>query len=250
MNKISEINKKAWEYRTYEYLIKSAGRPEELAKVIKENPRKRLKTHMKYFEDVKGKKIANICGSNGRRAVALSLLGAEVSIFDISEDNKRYALDLAKNLKIDLNYVLGDVYDIDLDLYGNFFDILYLEGGILHNFHEIDRLIEKLYALLKIGGKIVLNDFHPFRKVMEINFFKSSVNDYFDTNIHKGDVAYKDFIDLAEDEEVPECLYRYYNLSEIMNSIINAGFIIKEFNEEASWTNDKLPGEITIYAKK
>ena len=49
--------------------------------------------------------------------------------------------------------------------------------------------------MLKPNGKIILNDFHPFRKVMPINFFKSSVEDYFDTNIHSGDVAYKDFLD-------------------------------------------------------
>lgn len=40
-------------------------------------------------------KIANPCGSNGRIAVPLALLGADVTIFDISEENKRYALELA-----------------------------------------------------------------------------------------------------------------------------------------------------------
>jgi hypothetical protein len=32
--------------------------------------------------------------------------------------------------------------------------------------------------------------------------------------------------------------------------MIRSGFIIKEFNEEPSWTNKKLPGEITVYAIK
>ncbi|PWL55762.1 MAG: hypothetical protein DBY38_00270 [Clostridium cadaveris] len=32
--------------------------------------------------------------------------------------------------------------------------------------------------------------------------------------------------------------------------MIRNGFIIKEFNEDPSWTDEKLPGEFTIYAMK
>jgi hypothetical protein len=68
------------------------------------------------------------------------------------------------------------------------------------------------------NGGVILNDFHPFRKVMPINFFKSSVEDYFDTNIHNGDVAYKDFLDEVENEESLNCSYRLYNISEIIKT--------------------------------
>lgn len=95
-----------------------------------------------------------------------------------------------------------------------------------------------------------MNDFHPFRKVMPINYFKSSREDYFETDIHSGDVAYKGLLEASEGELFPDCSYRYYNLSEIINAMISAGFIIMEFNEEPSWTNEKLPGEITIHARK
>ena len=50
-----------------------------------------------------GIKIANICGSCGKKAVPLAILGAEVTVFDISEDNKRYALEVAAAAKVDLN---------------------------------------------------------------------------------------------------------------------------------------------------
>lgn len=97
---------------------------------------------------------------------------------------------------------------------------------------------------------IILNDFHPFRKVMPINFSKSSLEDYFDTSIHECDVAYKDLLDNAENEEFPNCSIRLYTISEILNSMIKSGFTIKEFNEDPSWSNKKLPGEITVYAIK
>ena len=67
----------------------------ERAKKDIENPRAMLKNYSKYFEDVQGLKIANICGSCGKKAVPLSILGASVTVFDISEENKRYACETA-----------------------------------------------------------------------------------------------------------------------------------------------------------
>lgn len=250
MNQQSSINKKAWEYRAYEFWVKNEGLPKEYAKIILENPTARLKQHGKYFCNINGLKIGNPCGSNGRRAVALALLGADVTVFDISEENKRYALELADCSNVKLDYVVGDLYDVNMDVYGGYFDILYLEGGILHYFHDIDKLMKTLFLMLKPDGKIILNDFHPFRKVIPINFSKVSVEDYFDTNIHNGNVAYKDFLEQEEGEEFTKCSLRFYNISEIINSVIRNGFSIKEFNEDPSWSNDKLPGEITIYATK
>jgi SAM-dependent methyltransferase len=250
MREQSSTNKKAWEYRAYEYWLKSDGLPEECARIIMKNPMERLKHHGKYFRNVNGLKIANPCGSNGRRAVALALLGADVTVFDISDENKRYALELANCAEVKLDYIVGDLYDVDINEYENFFDMLYLEGGILHYFHDIDKFMERLFLMLKPYGHIVLNDFHPFRKVMPINFFKSSVEDYFDTSIHKGDVAYKDILNEVGNEEFPSCSLRFYNISEILNSMITSGFTIKEFNEEPSWTNEKLPGEFTVCAIK
>lgn len=122
MNEESAINKKAWEYRAYEYSIKNEGLPAECAKIIMKNPMARLKQHGKYFCNINGLKIANPCGSNGRRAVALALLGADVTVFDISEENKRYALELAHYSHIKMDYIVGDFYDVDMIVYENYFD--------------------------------------------------------------------------------------------------------------------------------
>lgn len=247
MNNNAKKNKEAWEYRSYEHAEKNIGKPKEQAEYIAKDPLAVLKKHGKYFMDVKGLSIANPCGSYGRRALALTLLGAEVTVFDISEENKRYAMALSECADISLGYEVCDLYDVDMTLYKEHFDMLYLEGGILHYFHDLDKLMSVLYQMLNGSGRIVLNDFHPFRKVMPINFFDDSVGDYFDSDSHEGKVAYENLLD---GEDFPKCSLRYYNISEILNSMIKAGFVIREFNEEPSWTDDKLPGEITIYAKK
>jgi len=52
-----------------------------------------------FVESAKGDKVdyvSLIIHGNGRKAVPLALLGADVTVFDISEENKRYALELAE----------------------------------------------------------------------------------------------------------------------------------------------------------
>lgn len=250
MNEQSQINKRAWEYRTYEAWVERDGLPSEKAKKIGKNPLGCLKIHQNYFQNVKGTKIANICGSNGRKAVPLARLGASVTVFDISEGNKKYAMELADASGVYIDYVVTDIYDIELDRYGEYFDMLYMEGGILHYFHDIDRLMKVLYGILNRKGKVILSDFHPFRKLISRNPMQASYGDYFDSSIVEADVAYKAYLHEKANAHAPKCRLRLYTISEIVNAMIRNGFTIKEFNEHPSYVDSKIPGEFTIYAMK
>ncbi|MGE8207165.1 class I SAM-dependent methyltransferase [Heyndrickxia sp. NPDC080065] len=246
MNKQSIQNKKAWEYRAYEFWNKSFGSPKEKSAQLLKNPQSYLKKHKQYFEHIEGKKIANLCGSNGRKAVPLALLGAEVTVFDISEENKKYALELAEFANASINYIVSDIYDIDIRKFGGYFDILYLEGGILHYFNDIDKLMTILYSLLKDGGQMVLSDFHPLRKC----FTESEDVNYFDKELQKGDLAYKNFFNEHEQQDFPNVSIRLYTLSEIINSVIKSGFRLEKFDEHPGWNNENIPWEFTILASK
>ncbi|CAG9621269.1 class I SAM-dependent methyltransferase [Sutcliffiella rhizosphaerae] len=247
MNEQSAINKKAWEYRAYEFWTKSQGTPQEKAQDIIKNPFASLKKHQQYFEQIAGKRIANLCGSNGRKAVPLSLLGGEVTVFDISEENKRYAMELAHFANTNIQYNVTDIYEIDVVKYGSYFDVLYLEGGILHYFQDINRLMDILYALLKEGGQVILSDFHPLRRCLVDDYTKIN---YFDQQLQGGDLAYKSFFDEGEQKEFPEVSVRLFTLSEIINAVITSGFTFKQFEEHRGWNNENIPWEFTILATK
>ena len=88
MKEYTKQHKKAWEYNAYEFWVKNAGTPEERAKEDTANPEKMLRKYAQYFDSYKGVRIANICGSCGKKAIPLALLGADVTVFDISEENK------------------------------------------------------------------------------------------------------------------------------------------------------------------
>ncbi|MCT1902991.1 bifunctional 2-polyprenyl-6-hydroxyphenol methylase/3-demethylubiquinol 3-O-methyltransferase UbiG [Oceanobacillus sojae] len=248
MNEQSKRNKIAWEHRAYEFWNKRYGAPEKLAEEIIKNPITHLKKHKQYFRHIEGKKVANLCGSNGRKAVPIALLGADVTVFDISEENKQYALELAGYAKTTMDYIVTDIYEIDLSAYQNYFDVLYLEGGILHYFDDIERLIGILYALLKPNGKMILSDFHPLRKCILTDSEKGS---YFgNKNLQLGDLAYKDFFDEAEQTDFPSVSIRLYTLSDIINAVIGSGFQLEKFDEHRSWNGEDIPWEFTILARK
>jgi 2-polyprenyl-3-methyl-5-hydroxy-6-metoxy-1,4-benzoquinol methylase len=247
-------NKTAWEYRAYDFWNSHNGSPAEKAAAIKQNPLGSFHFHKRYFENTNGLKIANPCGSNGRMAVPLALLGNDVTVFDVSDENKRWALELAKEAGVTIQYVLGDFCETDLAEHGGSFDIVFSEGGILHYFSDIDAFTKTLYSITKANGQLILSDFHPYRKINRTGSSMMSVprtnGNYFDSQLHEANVAYQNFFPPEEQSLFPKCLCRYHTMSEIINSVIVSGFTIKEFLEHPNYEDKNLPGLFTIIAVK
>ena len=86
-------NKESWEFNVYDFWVKNAGTPEERAAKDIEAPIKMLKKYAAYFDSYEGVRVANICGSCGKKAIPLALLGAKVTVFDISSENRQYAME-------------------------------------------------------------------------------------------------------------------------------------------------------------
>jgi 2-polyprenyl-3-methyl-5-hydroxy-6-metoxy-1,4-benzoquinol methylase len=246
MREQAEQNKIAWEYRAYEARTSGDTIQEQARKILK-NPKARLRYHARYFENIAGKRIANVCGSDGRRTVPFAVLGAEATLFDISEPQIKYALELAEAVGVKLEYVLGDFIETDINKYGNMFDFLYLEGGIIHYFSNIDEFTKMLYAISKSNGRLILCDMHPYRKLD--NLFVTE-GDYFDSRLHDNDAPLRTVFPEEEQEAFPKISVRYYTISEIINSVIASGFMIKEFIEHPHYKDPARPMEFTIIADK
>jgi SAM-dependent methyltransferase len=258
MKKQSEMNKEAWSYRAYEFWMKELGLPEDLARNMLKEPQKYLRRHLELLGDVKEKKIANLLGSCGKKAIPLAILGADVTIVDISSENKKYAMEVAKEAGVTLSYIVSDFLELDIIPFRTYFDIVYLEGGILHYFSDLNIFAGKIYEILKIGGRIVLNDFHPIRKILKKRdiFDKSEdrlelEGDYFEGELCIGAVAYKKFFSDDEGREFPDCLLRYWTMGEIITAFASVGFVIERLVEGPRFDEYKnIPGEFTLVACK
>ena len=248
MKEYSKQHKKAWEYDAYAFWVRQNGTPEERAREDISDPRKMLRRYSDYFDHFEGVRVANICGSCGKKAIPLALLGAQVTVFDISEENRRYAMETAEAAGVSLMYEVCDILEINLGKYAGFFDVVFMEGGILHYFHDIDEFMRMMHALLKPGGKMICSDFHPFTKIMDSLKLERPTMSYFSKEICEGEMAHARFYDEETRKQFPRCSYRRYTISEIINAIIGNGFRLERFDEHPAWENNSLPGEFTAIA--
>ncbi len=243
-------NKQAWEYNAYDFWCSHNGTPAELAQTLKADPWKALRRHAAYFGRLEGVRIANICGSCGKKAIPLALLGAAVTVFDLSADNCRYATETAAAAGVSLDYQVGNALEIDMEKYGGSFDVVFMEGGVLAYFHDLGQFIQVLHRLLRPGGKLILSDFHPFNKIVDALALQQPTMSYFSTEVFEGEMAHARFYEAEIRRQFPKCSYRKYTVSEIINAVLGAGFLLRRFDEHPAWTKPHLPGEFTLVAGK
>lgn len=251
-------NEEAWNKETYNAWVSRFGSPKKAAEKIKAMPEKKLGVLLDKFGDVKGKKIFNLMGSNGNKAVALALLGAEVTVVDFSEGNRRYALDLAKACGVKINFILSDVLKMPKEILKSEYDIVFAEMGILHYFTDLVPFMNVINTLLKDGGKAVIRDFHPVStKLISSRGSTAKVRkhkvtgDYFDTSLEEKAVAYSKYL---EEGEVEKVFLRKWNLGEIITAVANTGLKIESLTEEPNLSSDVfdkgIPKTFTVVARK
>jgi len=245
----SEINKDAWNHRAYEYWNMRNDSPKAYADKLRKDTDQNLRQkYRKYFQNITGKKILNPLGSNGRQAARLALLGAELTIIDISEDNSKWAKDLFRELDIHLEYHVNDFSSFENPDYNSNFDITFCEGGILHYFSDLDRFFQKINSYLKLGGELILNDFHPYRKIHNPDY--GTKGDYFFDELITAPLAYEYAFEESDQKDFPKCLLRLFTISEIITAIAKNNFQILEMQELPLNKENKIPGEFIIRARK
>ena len=97
---------------------------------------------------------------------------------------------------------------------------------------------------------MICSDFHPFTKISDVLDLEQPAVSYFSTDIFEGEMAHARFFEEEIRRQMPKCSYRKYTISEIINSIIKNGFVLRQFDEDPAWTNSNLPGEFTVIASK
>ncbi|WP_261131259.1 class I SAM-dependent methyltransferase [Bacillus sp. Marseille-Q3570] len=231
---MTEQNQAAWNQDNYKALINRHGEPGDVAAKIKQNPEGRLSdSFYRHMKPVDGKRIAHLMGSNGIKAVALSLLGADVTIVDFSQENAAFAEAVAEQADVDIQYVVSDVLSFTEKREDHAFDFVLMELGVLHYYINLDPLVEVVERLLKPGGTFVLHEFHPIStKLIASKGKKHKVSgNYFDPTIENRDVAFSKYSADGK-KEMMKVLQRKWTLGELITAVAKAGLIIKVLDEE------------------
>jgi SAM-dependent methyltransferase len=246
-SEMSAINRSAWNTGAYEAWLLESGPPEVVAAELKRDPAFKLRRVFKHLWDLNGKRVANPLGSNGKAGVALAMLGANVTVFDISESNAKYARELALAAGVNLEYVVADF--MALGPSDDAFDLVLMELGILHYFMDLGTLAKHIHAMLKAGSRVVINDFHPICSKLLTKLEDQVVadRDYFDASPHPGQVPYQPFTEI----QAPPSLTRVWQFGEIVTAFAQNGFRIETLEETPGWGfPNHIPGLFTLVATR
>ncbi|WP_242486958.1 MULTISPECIES: class I SAM-dependent methyltransferase [unclassified Peribacillus] len=247
-------NEQAWNQNNYLALVNRYGKPKELASKIRQNPKWRLHPFYKYMGDVTGKKITHLMGSNGVKAVAMAIIGANVKVVDFSQENATFANELAKEADVSIEYIISDVLSLSSEHVSEKQDLVLMELGVLHYLIDLQPLFEKIKMILKPGGRFILHEFHPIStKLITSNGKKHKVaGNYFAPAIENNEVAFSKHMPDEEKESLSKVVQRKWTIGELITAVGQSGLAIKVLEEEPNHKihDIGLPKTYTLVAER
>jgi SAM-dependent methyltransferase len=261
-HQMSAKNRVGWNHSVYKAWEARHGTPKQFAKKLVENPEKPVQYYLNEIGDVKGKRLLNLLGSKGNKAVCFALLGAEVTVVDISSENQRYATELAKEAGVSISYIVSDVMELKEEQFSSF-DVIVLEMGVLHYFLELHPLFLKIFKLMNDTSVCIVREYHPF--VSKAMTFENGIvaieGNYFSEKNIEVDVAYAQLLPEEEQMSLEKNVIRRWSLSEVINALVETGLTIRKVAEDKGirWAfpneapigiEEKIPGTYSIISIK
>ena len=239
---MAQRNREAWNAERYKSWVAAIGTPDAEAAKIAADPRHVPRRLLPHLGDLNRKRICSVQGSHGRVAVSLALLGAKVTVIDFSEENRRYAMELAAAAGVAIDYRVCDVIEAGTLGLDSSFDAIVMELGILHYHQDLDRFFAVMASLAAPDALVLINEFHPVQRKL---FWAPKPRDYFNAALIEGDVPNP----TGDGRSLGTCMLRFWTLGEIVTAAIGAGFAVKRLDEHPDWTDPKIPGTFTLVAR-
>lgn len=119
----------------------------------------------RYIEP--GDKVLDIGGGPGRYSLYLAEKGCDVTLFDLSPENIKFASERAAEQKLNIKTIVGDAREADKLTDGQFDHVL-LMGPMYHLLEETDRImaVNAALNLLKPGGIIYVSFINTFAGII------------------------------------------------------------------------------------
>ena len=187
--------------------------------------------------DLEGKTIAQFACNNGRELLSAMQLGPAYGIgFDIAENFIMQARQIADKIgRTNVEFVSGNLLDVD-EPYLNKFDLIFFTIGAITWFEDLSNLFVVVAKCLKPGGKLLINDFHPFMNMLPL----PGEEGYDPEHLDRVTYSYFRKEPWIENHGVSYITPEYdsktfisfnHTLSEILTALIESGIVIKKFRE-------------------
>lgn len=223
MDDYKEINKAAWNLKT-DIHIDSEFYNNELFL----NGESSLKSiELGLLGDIQGKSILHLQCHFGQDTISLSRLGAKVTGIDLSDNAINYAQKMAKELSVGARFICSDIYELP-NVLDDKFDIVFTSYGVIGWLPDMEQWAKIVAHYLKPDGQFIMVEFHPV-----VWMFNDDFN-AIDYSYFKG-VEIIEQLEGSYADRNAEIKYTTvtwtHSLSEVINSLIQAGVCITRFEE-------------------
>jgi len=212
-----EINKKAWDKRTQVHVdSKFYAVPAFLAGKSTLNP-----VELEQVGDVQGKNLLHLQCHFGQDTLSWARLGAQVTGVDLSTASIKKAQQLAQKMGIKAHFINDDIYSFGAANQQQF-DIVYTSYGVLCWLPDLNQWAQTIANSLKIGGQFNIVEFHPFNDLLSgYSYFPTENPDIEEDGTYTENCT----------GEKSTMVTWPHTISEVVQSLLNAGLTIDEFHE-------------------
>lgn len=197
------------------------------------------------LKDVSGKRVLCLASGGGQDSVAFGLLGADVTVFDLSDEQLVRDRQAATHHGLRTTTIQGDMRDLSI-FPTNYFDIVWQVYSI--NFvPDVDPVIRGVARVLKPQGVYFLQFANPFVQSVDDESWNGSA--------YPLNHLYRDGEDLTERfpdwdvEQADGSIFKVtspheyrHTLSTMMNTMVTNGFVLAGLWEWIRPDKDPAPG--------
>lgn len=230
--KYFDANKELWdEFAKLHYETESEGYS---VKSFLEGQSTLKSYELKEIGNVKGKTMLHLQCHFGLDTLSWAREGAAVTGIDISSEGIRLAKLLAKQAKLEAKFLESNLYNLPNAL-SEKFDIVYTSIGVLVWLNDLKKWGKIIADFLTPGGFFYIAEIHPFSMIFDNeteNIKDLQVYyDYFHDSKPLEFIADGSYA-IGEKKMEPKKEYEWaHSMSDIINSLIQAGLRIEFLNE-------------------
>ncbi len=194
--------------------------------------------------DLKGRRVLCLAAGGGQQSAAFGLLGADVTVFDLSDEMLARDRQTALHYGLDIATVQGDVRDMSA-LSADGFDVVW-QAHSLSFIPDINALLDGVVRVLRSGGMYHLSAWNPLaygadeRWTGEGYLLREGYVEGAEAVCGDG---YWDITDAdGNAKRVAGPREFRHTLTAMMNGLIRHGFVLMDVHEEPHGSADAEPG--------
>ena len=193
--------------------------------------------------DISGREVLCLAGGGGKQSEAFALLGANVTVFDLSEAQLQRGLEAAQHYGLTIKTIQGDMRDLSV-LAGNSFDIVNNPYSL--NFvPDVRSVFAGVARILRDNGFYYFNCHNPFFAGLTENDWNGEGYLLKRPYVDGAQVKLEDFPWLYDREQhapIPPPIEFRHTLSTLVRELIEHGFVINHIDDRFDPDPDAEPG--------